>query len=835
MTMNKRFFFSLLWFPLSFLLFPTSVHAATICRVIAEDTTWSGEVAVAEDVLIRPGVTLTVLPGTVVKIAAGESTRTDPEYLSSLTEITVRGTLKALGTAREPIRFVMPDGGPVKGWAGIIVDGGETDLRHVNIEGAESGVTVVGGRAEIDNATLRRNRYGLSVVAKEATVRLQDSTLSENDYGLALLNGAEAERHGCRIRDNEKQDVFIGAEAPRPLSPPKIETTVAAKKSVYTNESLLGTVVWKDHVVIKGVVRVPAKSKLIIMPGAVIEFTKRDTNGDGFGENGLLVMGMLVAKGLPDKPIVFRSAAEKPAMGDWDAINIYSSDGVQNLIEYVRIEDAYRALHFHFSNVAVRHSVLRHNYRALQFQESLIDASYNDIYDNKSAIRARDSEVALVGNRVFDNYTGPNIFRVTGTVRDNVIADNLLDGLRVREGALEVRENQVVGNRYGLTVAYANHGNFSANVVSANIETGLTLKGTDSVKVTGNAIENNGTNGISVLDTQAVIKGNQITGNGERGIGVISFNGVITGNHFAGNRLYAIGLDGEGDVSAPGNWWGGGDLDKIIYDQSDDPALGRVDHSDELSEPIPFPWPTRHIVIDTTWQGSVIVPRKVTLGLGATLAVAPGTLVRFARKSSLWLNGNFTAVGTPERRITFTSLEPTDEQIYWDQITTEYAEATVENCDFSHANMGLHSHFSVVHVKNCTFTNNESGFRFRGGPNDIINNLFKDNMFGMVAYFAKAVIRDNIITANDIGFLVRRERNRGLAIHHNNIYDNSRYNLRMGDFNQGEDTDARENWWGEGDPLARIFDERREPDLGLAMIEPYADTPFSITIPGVTP
>ena len=812
---------------------PSLVVAAGV--VIDKDTIWRGDVVVDGDVLVRTGATLTVAAGTRIRVLASESTKTDPEYLSSLTEITVRGVLKAQGTSSAPVVFVQPGTGAVKEWAGILVDGGRAELTHVVVEGAESGVTVITGAAELIDTVLRRNRYGLSVVTASAHVRLRGGSLTENDYGLALLNGAVVERSGCRVRDNEQKDVLVGSRDLARLARPKVKEVVPGKKSVYTNESLLGTVVWKDHVVVKGVVRVPAKSKLIIMPGAVIEFSKRDSNGDGYGENGLLVMGMLVAKGLPDRPIVFRSAEAEKSMADWDAINIYSSDGVQNLIEYARIENAYRGLHFHFSNVTVRHTVLRDNYRGLQFQESLIDVSYNDIYDNKSAVRARDSEVRMVGNRIYDNYTGPNIFRITGEVRGNVIAGNLLDGLRVREGALRVRENHLIGNRYGLTVAYANHGSFTGNVVSGNIETGITLKGTDSVKVSGNAIQGNGGNGISVLDTQAVVKGNLITGNGERGIGVISFNGVITGNNFMGNRLYAIGLDGGGDVSAPGNWWGGGDLDRIIYDHDDDSGLGRVDHSGELAAAAPFVWPTEEIAGDTAWLGAVVVPRKVTLAHGYTLRVMPGTVVRFARKASLWLNGNFEAVGTPERRIAFTSLEPTDEQAYWDQITTEYAEARVEYCDFSHANMGLHSHFSVVRLKNCTFTGNESGFRFRGGPNDISNNLFKNNMFGMVAYFAKAEITGNIITGNDIGFLVRRERNQGLAIHHNNIFDNTRYNLRMGDFNQGEDTDARENWWGEGDPLDKIFDERREPDLGLALYEPYADTPFPITIPGVTP
>jgi hypothetical protein len=82
-------------------------------------------------------------------------------------------------------------------------------------------------------------------------------------------------------------------------------------------------------------------------------------------------------------------------MGDWDSINILGSDLSQNLIEFSQIQDAYRGMHFHYSNVAVTNSVLTNNYRGIQFQESLVILSRNMFYDNKSGGQARDSEVVL--------------------------------------------------------------------------------------------------------------------------------------------------------------------------------------------------------------------------------------------------------------------------------------------------------------------------------------------------------------------------------------------------------------------------------------------------------
>ena len=82
-------------------LLPVISHAVTLTK----DTVWQGEIKVEEDVLVPKGITLTVRAGTVVRVAAAESTKTDPEYVSPLTEITIRGTLKVEGTEKAPVDF----------------------------------------------------------------------------------------------------------------------------------------------------------------------------------------------------------------------------------------------------------------------------------------------------------------------------------------------------------------------------------------------------------------------------------------------------------------------------------------------------------------------------------------------------------------------------------------------------------------------------------------------------------------------------------------------------------------------------------------------------------
>ena len=90
-----------------------------------------------------------------------------------------------------------------------------------------------------------------------------------------------------------------------------------------------------------GIVRVPTEGRLIILPGTLVEFRKKDTYGDGIGENGLLVQGHFIAKGTPQQPIIFRSAETTRRMGDWDAINILGSDRGQSIMEFCQFEDGY--------------------------------------------------------------------------------------------------------------------------------------------------------------------------------------------------------------------------------------------------------------------------------------------------------------------------------------------------------------------------------------------------------------------------------------------------------------------------------------------------------------
>lgn len=798
---------------------PFRAPAATLTT----DTVWKGEIVLSEDVLVPAGVTLTIAPGTVIRVRGAESTKTDPEYLSPLVELTVRGILRAEGEPQAPITFVPASERKQGVWAGILIDGGTAHLRGCRIDAADTAVHLLAGTLDMNGSMLTGSRYGLVLQGRQATAGGGGNQVTDNDYGVVLLKGAQFPPDIARVAGNRKKEILTIPDKERRQMEGEFRTEERPLSRRYGDEVLIGETVWRGRVEVDGAVRVPEGSRLVVMPGTVVEFARRDTNGDGIGENGLLIQGVLVARGTPAEPIVFRAAGKKREMGAWDAINIMNSAGAWNLIEHCRIEDAYRGLHFHFSRVAITDSVVTNSYRGIQFQESTVQMRGNRLFANKSAVQGRDSDVTFTDNTVRDNLQGINFFRINLVARRNRIVGNGREGGRIREGATVFEENLVDGNRYGLLVMDAYYGTFVRNSISNNDEFGFSLKNSDNVEVSGNFVSGNGVNGMNLQDTRGRINGNLFSANGERGIGIQSFAGTLEENNFIGNGLCAVDLSGSSDVAALRNWWGGGDPDKVILDGRIDAAKGKVRHGEPAPGPFTFFWPLPVIETSVAWSGDIAVNDTVTVVPGTTLTISPRSRVLFANGAGLAVKGRIIATGQREGRIMLTSLS-SREAGAWDEILLEHADGSrFDHCVIEYAAWGLHSHFTKLVVTKSLFHHNAGGIRFRSGPVEIAGSVFRDNGVGIRSYRGNAVISGSVITGNGTGIFVR-EKGGGLTIRGNSLTGNTDYNVRVGDFND-EDIDARENWWGSGDPGATIHDGRNEPGIGIVRYDPPLAAP----------
>jgi hypothetical protein len=243
-----------------------------------------------------------------------------------------------------------------------------------------------------------------------------------------------------------------------------------------------------------------------------------------------------------------------------------------------------------------------------------------------------------------------------------------------------------------------------------------------------------------------------------------------------------------------------------------------------MTEPAILTWPLKIIKTDTVWQGAVLIRETIMVETGIDLAIIPGTSVLFEQGAGLTVRGRILAQGDDSALITFSSLKG-EGPGEWDEISLQYANGSrFSNCTIENATWALHVHFTDLKIEGCSFVNNFGGMRFRSGPILVRNSSIRGNEIGLRSMRGNALITKSVITDNRIGIFIR-EKGSGFTVRNSNLFANTDYNIRIGDFND-EDVDARENWWGDVPPGDTIFDSRFEPGIGRVNYEPVAKQPF---------
>jgi parallel beta-helix repeat protein len=191
----------------------TPAEPREVAGILRGETVLEGEVLFSGDVLIPVGSTLTLLPGTRVRVQVSESTRIDPEYLSAATELLVRGTLNILGTPEAPVVFLATeapgsaaDTDPL--WAGIILDGASGTLRHLQLSRAETGVLCLGSSPLIEKSLFSECRYGL-IAQQGSAPRLLTNRFEKGEGGVFCWLGSDPVLEGNSIVGNAEEGVFV--------------------------------------------------------------------------------------------------------------------------------------------------------------------------------------------------------------------------------------------------------------------------------------------------------------------------------------------------------------------------------------------------------------------------------------------------------------------------------------------------------------------------------------------------------------------------------------------------------------------------------------------------
>ncbi len=128
---------------------------------------WSGEVHVADDVVLPRGTRLVVEPGTRVRFAF----RDDDGDGWGDASIRIEGDLEAVGTAERPIVFTAAEGPATPGrWGEIRVDFGRIRLERCIVEGSTRGLHAHFSRGEVRDSVFRRNVDGTRLGNSELVV-----------------------------------------------------------------------------------------------------------------------------------------------------------------------------------------------------------------------------------------------------------------------------------------------------------------------------------------------------------------------------------------------------------------------------------------------------------------------------------------------------------------------------------------------------------------------------------------------------------------------------------------------------------------------------------------
>ena len=509
----------------------------------------SGRVEVTGDLLVLPGATLTLTPGTDLLFGKSESTKVDPEYFFGGAELVVRGALRADGAK---LSFSDRTGG-------VVVDGGTATLKDTAISGAEAGLTVLhGGKAAVEGkVTVRDCRTGVTLFPGTGNAWTGDGKLTAtgNAVGALRFPGAPDLPPGFRAEGSEEADTIDwGAKTVTASAAPSAPPVPAAGARRIGDTFLDADRSLDGDVVVDGIVRVAPGVTLTILPGARIFFTFRDTDGDGIGENGIFLQGNLRAKGTASLPIGFHPA-DGAGPGRWDSINFMASDRGENVLEHVEISGAYRGVHAHFSRLKGADVRISRCYRGVQFQESEVTLSGLSVTASSSALRCRDSDVRIDGFRVEETASGGNFFRSQVALRGATADRTGWYGFRFRESR----------------VAWEG-GGIARTLVGFSVQEGTVRA--DAVEVSGAGLA-----GAAVLDGDATMSGCRFDGSFLDGLAVTRGSVTVSGGEIRRFVRHAVKLSGPASVTLRGVSLpekGGGAGAPLFLDGKTSPGLGVV-------------------------------------------------------------------------------------------------------------------------------------------------------------------------------------------------------------------------------------------------------------------
>ncbi len=586
---------------------PSATAYTTVSGVLSVDTVWfPGVYYVSSSITVNSGVTLSIMPGTIIKFAPGA-------------QLISNGVVLAEGTVGNPIVFTAFTDDSV---------GGDT-----NNDGASTGTAgywqnlyfngTGSSGSRVVNSVVRYAGGGVNIAAAITTVTNTNVSLLNNTITDSAASGIESSNaspqiEGNNISNNRGHGIFIGSSSPTSINNNSITNNgdhgiyyqSAANALPITNNTITGnaktvrlpfsavpsasdgntlapntnTTIYilgnyriqdlalsagSTHVyyqIDRTTASIAAGSELSVSPGVIWKF----------GNGALLnIRGVMKAVGVLGNEIVFTSYRDDSVGGDTN------EDGPS-----VGLEGDWQRIDFSYSVVGF-----------LTRLES-VDIRYGG-GNSEGSIYINRADIAIVNSRITDGSSyGIYSSNTSALLEGNTISGHKYQGLYLNGGSPVVRGNTITNNeRDGLVINSASP-TIDGNTITDNLGWGIYF---------------------NYASTTPVITGNTVTGN-ERSVRLpaSAVPSAIDGNVLLPNKFNSITILGNTRTS---------DLQLSVLSNG----------GAELN----------------TYE----VSRIMTMSAGTTLTVDPGVIIKFTYyDSGLNIHGNLQAVGTAQQHIVFTSV-----------------------------------------------------------------------------------------------------------------------------------------------------------------------------------
>jgi hypothetical protein len=160
----------------------------TVAGPIHSDTTWSGDVLLTDSVILQPGVTLTIAPGTRVAFQHYRGYREPERRLSLVAE---QATIIAEGTPEDPIYFTSDAPDPQNGDWGMVVlrDSADSAFCYCVFEFALQGLNAWNSAPVVEHCVVRWNNWEGLYFESYSQPLITHTSIYQNGY-----NGIAAEQ-----------------------------------------------------------------------------------------------------------------------------------------------------------------------------------------------------------------------------------------------------------------------------------------------------------------------------------------------------------------------------------------------------------------------------------------------------------------------------------------------------------------------------------------------------------------------------------------------------------------------------------------------------------------